>query len=71
MIIDKSGYVLTNSHVIEGEQTISVMLNDSQRLTASVLGQDEISDLAILRINGVNLPTLYWEILIDWHWENK
>jgi len=56
MVIDKAGYVLTNSHVVEGSQTATVILTDGQDLSASILGRDEIADLAILQISGTNLP---------------
>jgi len=58
MIIDKAGYVLTNSHVVEGNQTVSVVLSDGQELPASIIGRDEITDLAILRISSENLPVV-------------
>lgn len=58
MIIDKAGYVLTNSHVIEGNETMTVVLSDGRRLPASTVGRDEITDLAILRISSENLPVV-------------
>jgi S1-C subfamily serine protease len=58
MIVDKAGYVLTNSHVIEGYQTAIVMLSSGQKLPATILGRDEITDLAILKVSGENLPVV-------------
>ena len=58
MIIDKAGYVLTNSHVIEGSNSISVELNSGLKLPASILGRDEINDLAILQIFSDNFPVV-------------
>lgn len=58
MVIDKAGYVLTNSHVIEGSETVTVMLSSGQELPAAILGRDEITDLAILKISGENLPVV-------------
>jgi hypothetical protein len=58
MVVDKAGFVLTNSHVIEGSQTVTVMLSGGQKLPATILGRDEITDLAILKISGENLPTV-------------
>jgi S1-C subfamily serine protease len=58
IIIDEAGYVLTNNHVIEGNETASVVLNNGQQLIASILGRDEITDLAILKFSGENLPVV-------------
>jgi S1-C subfamily serine protease len=58
MIIDKAGYVLTNSHVIEGNDTVTVILSNGQELNASILGRDEITDLAILKVSRENLPVV-------------
>lgn len=55
VIIDKKGYILTNNHVVEGTETIMVILSDEQEYFATVLGRDEISDLAILKIDGDGL----------------
>ena len=56
IIIDKAGYVLTNSHVVKGDQTATVVLTDGSQLPASIIGRDEVKDLAILKITRVNLP---------------
>jgi S1-C subfamily serine protease len=56
IIMDKLGYVLTNNHVVESSQSIKVVLDDKREYSASVLGRDEIKDLAILKISAVNLP---------------
>ncbi len=58
MIIDKAGYVLTNSHVVEDSQKAMVILTDGQEVSASILGRDEVTDLAILQISGKNLPVV-------------
>ena len=51
------GYLLTNSHVVRGSDTIAVGLNDESRFTADVVGNDPDSDLAVLRIgSAVPLP---------------
>lgn len=55
MIIDEAGHVLTNNHVVEDSQTATVVLIGGQELSASVLGRDEIRDLAILKVNSKNL----------------
>jgi S1-C subfamily serine protease len=58
MIIDIAGSVLTNNHVVEDSKNITVMLNDGRKLSASVQGRDEITDLAILKVSGNNMPTV-------------
>jgi serine protease Do len=57
-IVDRRGYVLTNYHVIEGAQEIKVALGDRRRFRAALVGVDRFSDLAVLRIDGTNLPVL-------------
>jgi serine protease DegQ len=58
VIVSKEGYVLTNHHVIEGADDIQVVLNDERRLTAHIRGIDPESDLAVLKIDGENLPSI-------------
>ncbi len=57
VIYDASGLILTNDHVVEGANTISVGLGDGRHFQAKVLGQDAGFDLAVLKIDGQNLPT--------------
>lgn len=57
-IITANGYIVTNYHVIEGAQTISVALDDGQIFPATVVGSDQRNDIAVLKINGTNLPTV-------------
>lgn len=59
VIVDtKHGYVLTNAHVINQANTITVTLNDGRRYTAKLIGQDTASDLAVLQIEASNLTAL-------------
>jgi serine protease Do len=58
VIIDASGYVLTNHHVIDGAEQIKVDLTDNRSFDAKVVGADAPSDLAVLKIDASNLPTL-------------
>ena len=58
MIIDEAGHVLTNNHVIEDSQRVTVVLIGGQELSGLVLGRDEITDLAVLKISGENLPAV-------------
>lgn len=57
-VISADGYVLTNNHVVEQMNTITVILNDQREFTAKLVGSDERSDLALLKIDAKNLPTL-------------
>lgn len=58
-IISKDGYILTNNHVVDGANTITVILTDEREYTAELVGSDPQSDVALLQIKGGgNLPTL-------------
>ena len=57
-IISPDGYILTNTHVIKGMTNIKVTLNDKRQYPAKLIGQDEKSDVALLKINAQNLPTV-------------
>lgn len=50
VIINKKGYVLTNNHVIDGAERVEVVLNDGTKLPAKIIGTDENTDLAVLKI---------------------
>ena len=54
--IFKGGYLLTNFHVIDEAEEITVSLNDRREFSAEVVGVDPLSDLAVLKIDGKNLP---------------
>jgi serine protease Do len=51
-IIDPSGYIVTNNHVIENADTITVILHDDANLTATVVGRDAKTDLAVLKVTA-------------------
>lgn len=55
-IIDSTGYIVTNHHVVDGAERITVTLFDQRELDAEVIGTDELSDLALLKIDADNLP---------------
>jgi serine protease Do len=57
-IIESDGYILTNNHVVDGAEEIIVALSDRREREAVIVGQDALSDLALLKIEGENLPTL-------------
>ena len=58
VIVREDGYILTNHHVIDGADQISVDMNDNRSLQAQVVGSDPPSDLAVLKVNATGLPTL-------------
>ena len=61
VIIDKKGHILTNHHIIEGADNITVTISDGQEFTAQVMGYDYLSDLALLEIDrDTNLPEIQW-----------
>lgn len=57
-IISEDGYVLTNRHVILMADTITVRLNNGREYKAELIGEDSGTDVALLKINGENLPVL-------------
>lgn len=57
-IISSDGYVLTNNHVVEGADNVIVRLHDRRELRATVVGTDPRSDIAVLKIDGQDLPTV-------------
>jgi serine protease DegS len=58
VMVSTKGYVLTNNHVIQGADEIQVLLHDGRNAKATVVGVDVETDLAVLRIELDNLPTL-------------
>lgn len=57
-IISEDGYVMTNAHVVQDADEILVRLNDRRELSAELIGSDEQTDVALLKIDASNLPTL-------------
>ena len=57
-IISSDGYVLTNHHVVDGANEVRVKLSDGREFTAEVVGSDEQSDVALLKIPASGLPAL-------------
>lgn len=58
VIVSPDGYILTNNHVVESADEIEVILNDSRRARAKVIGTDPESDLAVLKIDLDRLPVI-------------
>jgi serine protease Do len=57
-IISADGLVLTNAHVVDGAKEVTVKLSDHREFKAKVLGADRSSDIAVLKIDGHDLPTV-------------
>ena len=55
-IIDRSGIILTNAHVVDRADKVTVILKDGRTFEGKVQGTDEVTDLAVVKINGNNLP---------------
>lgn len=58
VIISKDGYIVTNNHVVEGADELTVTLNDNSEYSARIIGNDKTTDLALLKIDGNNLPAI-------------
>lgn len=57
-IVSSDGIVLTNAHVVEGAKEVTVKLMDHREFKAKVLGRDKASDIAVLKIDARDLPTV-------------
>ncbi len=58
VIISPDGYIATNNHVVEGAETLEVVLNDQKTYTAEIIGVDPTTDIALIKIDATNLPTV-------------
>src|SRR5689334_21166032 len=58
VIVNSNGYILTNHHVVDGAIDIKVELTDNRTFSAKLVGSDQPSDLAVLKIEATNLPTV-------------
>ena len=57
-IISPDGYILTNAHVVDGVKEVHVKLTDRREFTAKVVGTDPKTDVALIKIDAANLPTV-------------
>ena len=57
-IISADGIILTNAHVVDGAKLVTVKLSDHREYDAKVLGSDKASDIAVLKVDAKNLPTV-------------
>jgi serine protease Do len=60
VIISPDGYIVTNEHVIHGAVQIRVTLHDRRILTAKLMGADKLTDLAVIKVNATDLPSIAW-----------
>ena len=60
VIVSPDGYILTNNHVIDGARTVTITLPDKREFTGTIVGADPKTDLAVVKIEGQNLPTVSW-----------
>ncbi len=60
VIVSADGFIITNNHVIAKADEIKVVLNDKREFTGKVIGTDPKSDIAVIKIDGKNLPTIPW-----------
>jgi len=60
VIVSPDGYVLTNNHVIAGAKTVTVTLPDKREFKGRIVGSDPKSDVAVVKIDGTQLPTIPW-----------
>src|SRR5574344_1494114 len=58
VIISSDGYIVTNNHVVDGADELTVTLNDNREFSATIVGNDKTTDLALIKINATNLPTM-------------
>lgn len=58
VIISADGYIVTNNHVVEGADELTITLNDNTEYSARIIGTDKSTDLALIKVNGKNLPAI-------------
>jgi serine protease Do len=57
-VINPDGYIVTNNHVVDGATDIRVKISDGRELTAKVVGRDEKTDLALIKVDATGLPVI-------------
>lgn len=58
VIISNDGFIVTNNHVVEGADELTVTLNDNREFSARIIGTDKNTDLALIKIDGKSLPAI-------------
>ncbi len=56
-IVQQDGYIVTNRHVVHGASKVKITLSDKRTFDGKVMGEDNFSDLAVVKIDATNLPT--------------
>ncbi|MBE0426277.1 MAG: DegQ family serine endoprotease [Nitrospirae bacterium] len=60
VIVDSKGYILTTNHVVQGAEEIRVTLVDKREFEGKIVGTDPMTDIAVIKIEAENLPTIRW-----------
>jgi serine protease Do len=60
VIISPDGYIVTNNHVVDGAMQMRVTLSDRRVLTAKLVGVDKLTDLAVVKVDAHDLPSIAW-----------
>ncbi|MGD0345872.1 MAG: Do family serine endopeptidase [Terracidiphilus sp.] len=60
VIVSPDGYIVTNDHVVDGATELRVTLNDRRVFTAKLVGEDKLNDLAVIKIDAKDLPSIAW-----------
>ncbi len=60
VIISPDGYIVTNNHVIDGATDIRVTMSNKEVMPAKLIGADPLTDLAVIKVSGTNLPSVPW-----------
>jgi serine protease Do len=60
VIISPDGYIVTNNHVVDGATDIRVTMTNREVLLAKIVGTDPLTDLAVIKVKGSNLPSVPW-----------
>jgi serine protease Do len=60
VIISPDGYIVTNGHVVDGATEIKVTLHDRRVLSGKLVGTDKLTDLAVVKVNAGDLPSIAW-----------
>jgi S1-C subfamily serine protease len=70
VLITEDGYIVTNNHVVDNADELTVTLSNKKTYKATVVGTDPSSDLAVIKIDGKNLPYLYMATAMIPSWGN-
>jgi serine protease Do len=67
VIISPDGYIVTNNHVIDGATDIHVTMSNREVLSAKLVGADPLTDIAVIKVNAKNLPSVPWGDSVKLH----